>query len=484
MRSDEHLSSQPVSVVMPMTVSQCHEVIQAQARHIELLLQRVAGHEEQMAALQERLKLDSKNSSKPPSSDGPASGNRAQRRASGRKHGAQVGHKGSYRALLDESKVERIIDCQPAEVCECGAAVAMVADEPVRHQVFDVPPVKAQVVEYRRYAGRCTGCGKAHRAALPAGVPSGQIGPRALALVGTLGTHYHLTQYKIRDLLARLLGVDFSVGAISQAHGKVALALAAPMVEMAQHVRQAPVKQMDETRYPREGAGNWAWAVVTPKVVWYSLLPSRARYVATSLVGEQFNGILVSDRYAVYDYVDADKRQVCWAHLLRDLTRISQRAGLAGQIGRGLLGAGYVLFRWREQGKSAAQFDPLRRRMRRLLEQGSTQTQCTRTANTCANLLKLWPALWAFLGNAAVPPTNNDAERALRALVLKRKISGPTRSRRGDEFIAHGFSVYETCRRQGRDLWDFMHEAVVAWIDKTIPPSLLPVTAVAIASSG
>ena len=484
MRSDEHLSSQPVSVAMPMTVSQCHEVIQAQARHIELLLQRVAGHEEQMAVLQERLKLDSKNSSKPPSSDGPASGNRAQRRASGRKRGAQVGHKGSYRALLDETKMERIIDCPPADVCECGAAVVMVADEPVRHQVFDVPPVKAQVVEYRRYAGRCTGCGKAHRAALPAGVPSGQIGPRALALVGTLGTHYHLTQYKIRDLLARLLGVDFSVGAISQAHGKVALALAAAMVEIAQHVKQAPVKQMDETRYPSEGAGNWAWAVVTPKVVWYSLLPSRARYVATSLVGEQFNGILVSDRYAVYDYVDADKRQVCWAHLLRDLTRISQRAGLAGQIGRGLLGAGYVLFRWREQGKSAAQFDPLRRRMKRLLEQGSAQRGCTRTANTCANLLKLWPALWTFLGNAGVPPTNNEAERALRALVLKRKISGPTRSRRGDEFIAHGFSVYETCRRQGRDLWDFMHEAVLTWIDKATSPSLLPVTAVAIAPSG
>jgi transposase len=298
-----------------------------------------------------------------------------------------------------------------------------------------------------------------------------------------LGTHYHLTQFKIRDLLARLLGVDFSVGAISQAHGKVAQALMEPVSQLAGHIAQAPVTQMDETRYPREGAANWAWAVVTPKVVWYSLLPSRARYVATSLVGEQFNGILVSDRYAVYDYVDAGNRQVCWAHLLRDFTRIGQRAGLAGRIGRGLLGAGYVLFRWREQRRSAAEFDPLCRRVKRLLEQGRAQTPCTRTANTCANLLKLWPALWNFLGSAAVPPTNNDAERALRALVLKRKISGPTRSRRGDEFLGRGFSVYETCRRQGRDLWNYMHEAVVAWIDKTAAPSLLPPT-VAAASSG
>ena len=209
---------------------------------------------------------------------------------------------------------------------------------------------------------------------------------------------------------------------------------------------------MDETRYPREGAGNWAWAVVTPKVVWYSLLPSRARYVATNLVGEKFSGILVSDRFAVYDFVDARQRQICWAHLLRDFARISQRKDLAGQVGRGLLGAGYLLFRWRAQEKSGAQFDPLCRRVKRLLEQGRSQTQCSRTANTCANL-------------------------------LKRKISGPTRSRRGDDFIARGFSAYESCLRQGRDLWNFMHEAVVAWIDKTTPPSLLPVATPAAAGA-
>lgn len=455
---------------LPQTVPECHLVI-------EQLMERVK-------LLEERVNLDSKNSSKSPSSDGPASGNRAQRRASARKRGAQVGHKGSYRALLDESEVDRVVECMPPEVCECGAAVAVVDGEPIRHQVFDVPPViKAQVDEYRRFAGQCTVCGKAHRAALPAGVPSGQIGPRALALVGVLGTHYHLTQYKTRDLLARMLGVDFCVGAISQAQGKMALALAAPVQQIAGHVAQAPVKQMDETRYPREGSANWAWAVVTPGMVWYSLLPSRARYVATSLVGEQFNGILVSDRYAVYDYVDVQQRQVCWAHLQRDFTRIAQRGGVAGQIGRGLLGAGYVLFRWKAQVKTAEQFDPLRRRVKRLLLQGSTQTQCKRTANTCANLLKLWPALWTFLGNKAVPPTNNDAERALRALVLKRKISGPTRSKRGDQFLARGFSVYETCRRQGRDLWSYMHQAVVAWIDNDTPPSLVP-TVSASASSG
>jgi len=82
--------------------------------------------------------------------------------------------------------------------------------------------------------------------------------------------------------------------------------------------------------------------------------------------------------------------------------------------------------------------------------------------------------LWTFLANPDVPPTNNSAEQAIRALVIKRKISGPTRSRRGDEFIARVLSAHETCRRQGRDLWEYLSLAVTAWIDKTLPPSLLP----------
>jgi transposase len=464
--SDGEQQDGPVSMTMPTTVTECHVVIQALALEVGQL-------REQMAWLQERLKVDSRNSSKPPSSDGPG-GNRAQRRASQRKRGAQKGHPGSYRELLAEAEVDAVHDFTPVEVCECGGSVA-VQGKPVRHQVFDIPPVAAEVQEYRLYSGVCARCNRGHRAALPAGVPGGQIGPRALALIGVLGTRFHLTQFKIRDLLAQTLGLDFSVGAISQAHGKVAAALKAPVAEAAASLANAPVLHMDETRYPREGSANWVWAAIQPKLAVFSILPSRARYVALDLIGAAPKGVVVSDRYAAYAYIDAGQRQVCWAHLLRDFTRISQRAGQPGRIGQRLLGLGYVMFRWRERGKTTAeQFEPIMRRVRRALERGAAQTHCRRTANTCANLLKLWPALWGFVEHAGVEPTNNAAEQALRGIVLKRKISGPTRSRRGDEFIARGFSAHETCRRQGLDLWAYLHRAVVAWIDKMPPPSLLP----------
>lgn len=465
--SDGEQQPQPVQVAKPATVPECHAVIEALALEVGQL-------REQMAWLQERLKVDSRNSSKPPSSDGPGSGKRPQRRASQRKRGAQKGHPGAYRELLPDAEVDAVHDCAPAAVCECGGTVAVLG-KPVRHQVFDIAPVQPEVQEYRLYSGVCTQCGRAHRAPLPPGVPSGQIGPRALALIGVLGTRFHLTQFKIRDLLAQMMGLDFSVGAISQAHGKVAAALKAPVAEAAARLVDASVLYVDETRYPREGSANWVWAAIQPKLAVFSILPSRARYVILDMIGATPQGVVVSDRYAAYAYIDAARRQVCWAHLIRDFTRIAQRAGLPGRIGRRLLGLGYVMFRWREDGKTTAeQFEPIMRRVRQALEHGAAQPCCSRTANTCANLLKLWPALWGFITHPGVEPTNNAAEQALRGIVLKRKISGPTRSRRGDEFIARGFSVHESGRRQGLDLWSYLQRAVVAWIDKAPHPSLVP----------
>jgi transposase len=445
---------------LPQTVPECHALI-------EQLVQRVR-------VLEERVNLDSNNSSKPPSSNAPGKLNRALRRGSARERGAQPGHKGHSRAMLDEREVDRIVDCKPEALCECGGQVVM-AEEPRRHQVFEVPRMRAQVDEYRLYSGRCTGCGKAHCGVLPPGVPKGQLGPRALSLVGVLGTRYHLTQRKIRNLLDQLMGLSFSVGAISQAHGKVAGALKAPVAEAAASLCNAQALWMDETHYRREGIGNWVWAAVQPLLALFAIYPSRARYVILDLIGESCAAMVTTDRYAAYAFIDAQRRQICWAHLLRDFNRIGQRHGQAGQIGRKLLGLGLVMFRWRDKGLLGGhRLEGLKRRIRAALEIGAQQPHCERTANTCANVLKLWPALWSFTTHAGLAPTNNAAEQALRSIVLKRKISGPTRSLRGDQFLSRGFSVHETCLRQGVDLWDFMHRAVHAFIAKTAPPSLMP----------
>src|SRR5574340_322025 len=158
-----------VGVSKPATVEQCHAVIDALAGELASLRDKVI-------ILEERLALDSRNSSKPPSSDGPGRGNRAQRRASARKRGAQKGHPGAFRALLPESEVHRVQDCVPPPVCTCGGTVS-VRGRPERHQVFDIPPMRPEVSEYRLYSGVCAGCGAVLPAALPPGPSAEHLGP-------------------------------------------------------------------------------------------------------------------------------------------------------------------------------------------------------------------------------------------------------------------------------------------------------------------
>ncbi len=412
---------------LPQTVEACHAVM----REWWVLMQEMRAR---LLVLEEQVKLNSRTSSKPPSSDGPASGSRSVKPKSGRKVGAQPGHKGSFRAMLPSDHVDQQVVCQPEPRCtQCQGDVVVSGDQDkaIRHQVFDLPPITPHVTEYLRLRGVCSGCGHKHHAALPAGVPSGQLGPRALALVGTLSGQFHLTQGKIQRLLGQVMGLKFSIGTISMAHGHVAQALAEPVQQLQMHMSREPVRHADETSHQSHNHMMWAWTQVCDWGAHFRLDPSRGQVAAKALLGEQPQGVIVSDRYAGYHFIDLRQRQVCWAHLLRDFARIASRAGQAGVIGQRLQACGYALFRWREQGRPAGHFQWLQRCLHKHLQGGATQSACSRTANTCANLLKIETALWHFLRNPAVPPTNNAAERALRGFVIKRKLSFFTRSGRG-----------------------------------------------------
>jgi transposase len=270
------------------------------------------------------------------------------------------------------------------------------------------------------------------------------------------------------------MGIRFSLGTVSQAHGLVSQALTAPVAQLHAELQHAPVCHADETRHQSHGHTMWMWVLASDWGVRFRIDPSRAQLAAKLLLGERPSFITVSDRYAGYNHLPIEQRQVCWAHLLRDFERIAGRTGLGGRVGRRLLGYGCLVFRWRAADKPAQHFEWLQKRMRVQLELGCAQTQCSRTANTCANLIKMWPALWTFLHNPLVPPTNNAAERLLRDYVIKRKLSYCTRSKRGMDFIENIFSTVQTCKMQGRVAYEFITDAVQSWCGKWRPPSLVP----------
>lgn len=188
------------------------------------------------------------------------------------------------------------------------------------------------------------------------------------------------------------------------------------------------------------------------------------------LIGS-FSGIVVSDRWPGYEHLDADRRQACWSHLQRDFRRHSE--GLAEQNTYGQHGLELtrrVFAAWRayqdehqDRARLQAEIAPIQSKLRSLVEQAARKSPRTRYHRRFANnLLKVWPALWTFTTHPGVQPTNNPAERALRAPVIHRKLSHGTRSDDPERFAERALTAAATCRQQHRSLLHFQTELLTA----------------------
>lgn len=440
------------------------------------LLQRVA-------SLEVRLNQTSRNSSKPPSSDPPSAKPRPTKGPSGRKSGGQPGHEGHGRKLKPESEVDQIIDVRPEQCGQCGTLLLGDDDGPERHQVTELPRITPIVTEYRRHCLRCVACGARTQAAWPATMPLGSFGPRVQATVGYLTGRIGASQREVQDLLATLYQTDVSVGSVGALEQAVSVALATPVTEAATYVQRQPVRNADETSWREKTKRVWLWISVTPVVTIFRLLKTRGATGAKELLGEVVWGIIGTDRYAGYHWIDPHQRQLCWAHLKREFIAWSERAGETAQIGLALLAVEKQLFvlwyRVREGTLAWADFQvamlPLMARVSTLLQEGVAGGDA-KVQGTCRNLLKLEPALWTFVWESGVDPTNNCAERPLRRAVLWRRRSFGTQSESGSQFVERILTTVTTLRQQRRNVLDYLTAACTAAIRSEPAPSLLPLT--------
>lgn len=205
------------------------------------------------------------------------------------------------------------------------------------------------------------------------------------------------------------------------------------------------------------------------------------KQAAKAALGAQFAGILVSDRYNAYAWVEAQRRQLCWAHLLRDFTKMAERSGGSGRIGDELIALTQRMFAfwyrvrdgtWKRD-MFACHMLFLRHRIETLLREG-TICRHAKTARTCRHILNLHTALWTFIDTPGVEPTNNHAERTLRGFVIWRKISCGTQSDRGSRYVERIMTVVGSCKLQGRNLLDFLTQAIQAHWGHGSAPSLVP----------
>jgi transposase len=297
--------------------------------------------------------------------------------------------------------------------------------------------------------------------------------------VALLHGRYRISDREIPQLLHDFFELPLSLGSVVDLQQTSSAALAPIYSALQTTVQQQQQVNMDETGWKEAGKRRWLWVVVSTVATLFHVAKSRGGKVITTLLGASFDGIVTSDRLKSYQVVPAQRRQVCWAHLIRTLVAFYERDGPLGAWAADMLAQIELLFGvWYafragriDRATLEMSMEPVQLTVRAIVERGLRRYD--QAQGLSAELVALWPALWTFVTTEGVEPTNNAAERALRPAVLWRKGCFGAQSEAGNRFVERILTVSATCRQQNRHLLTFLTEAVSAYWAGQSAPSLL-----------
>lgn len=400
--------------------------------------------------LKERLGLNSKNSSLPPSRD-LYKAKRKNRHKSPHNPGGQPGHKpqGYQFKAPDE-----VINVFP-ESCSCGHPLT-IGQTFHPEQKIEIPAIKPYVTEYHLYQGVCRACGKKKTASLPPGIQADLLGDHAKAIISALSGFFHNSKRDVQQILHDVFHLPISLGLVSVTEKRVCQKLEISYKELIDHIEDSPYLHIDETGHKSQGKRGWGWIFTSREVSLLKLTASRGKQVLQSVL-PGYEGWVISDRYGAYRYFEEEKRQICWSHLKRDFERFAhgQNPSLV-HLGT-ILGQITVEVFALDKALKAQIIDRLffHRRIRKLKKKmiyalkGVLKVPDILHAHRVAqNLLKCFDMMWRFVDHREIELTNNLAERQIRKYVVYRKKSLFTWSQRGNEFIERIMSLFLTCRLQ------------------------------------
>ena len=446
-------------------------------QRVTTLGKRLQEMEKQLETLQRRLGLNSRNSSKPPSSDPPGRTATLPKRRR-KKRGARQGHPPHLRSLLPPEKVSRRIVVVP-DACPCGGVhLEKMSDDPSRHQVVDLPPIEPRVTEYVQSLYRCRDCGARVYQPLSDDIKRRHFGPGVLALVGILTGSLNTSKRKALALINDLFGIPMSLGGLSACEAQLTEVLEQPHREVLEHVQAQATAHADETGWRRGNRQKgWLWTLCCRTAAVFVIQAGRGQAAAQELLGT-FAGVLHSDRCSGYNGFSG-RRQLCWAHLKRDFKALSETKGKMGRFGRELVDLARHLLHLRKRVRDGTltwrtfqhRMEPLMPQVERLLERGADSGEPL--AGRCRRIFNQRRYLWTFVQDARVEPTNNLAERMVRQAVLWRKGSFGTQSRRGARYAERILSVGATCRLQGRSVIDYLRHVCRCHLDGLPAPPLI-----------
>ncbi len=273
------------------------------------------------AELRERLGLNSRNSSIPTSKElyKIKKDTLKDKSESNRKIGGQIGHKGNYRSKMEADEVVKV---ELQNKCKCGGEIA-ISGKPYIYQKVDLPEIKPYVVEYQLEHGRCCKCGKRKSSKLPEGVTSDTFAPRVKSVIAALSGFYKNSKQEITNIMKDIFNMSISVGSISNSEARVSSKCKEAYEQIEEEVKAGEILHIDETSHYNKGKLEWCWMFANNKASLMKLADTRGMKFLKNSTFCDYKNLVITDRYAVYNHFSDEKRQICWAHLLRNFERLS-----------------------------------------------------------------------------------------------------------------------------------------------------------------
>jgi transposase len=454
-------------------------------KRIAELEQRVVELETENAALKAeivRLKRNSSNSSKPPSSDIVKPPQPAPPHGGKRKIGGQPGHEGHFRQPFSAAEIDRV-ESHTRNTCpDCGGRLTPAQLPPRVMQQVELAARLAEVTEHRAGAFYCRHCDQIHYAPLPAAVEQGGLlGPELTALVGYLKGMCHTSFSTIRKLLRDVFKVTLSRGHLVKVINKAAAAMAGAYEQLRALLPEEDHLNVDETGHKAHGKPWWTWCFRADLYTLFKIDHSRGSQVLIDMLGKEFDGILGCDYFSAYHKYMEDfgvAVQFCLAHLIRDvkfLTELPDKvtAAYGQRVLAGLRQLFHVIHR--RETMAPARFQRALEKARDELVVAGKRAPPRSEAQTMAQRFREHGAdYFRFITTPGVQPTNNLAEQAIRFVVIDRLITQGTRGERGRRWSERIWTAIATCTQQGRSVFDYLRQSIVARFHKTPAPSLLP----------
>lgn len=426
------------------------------------------------------LKKNSRNSSKPPSSDIVKPKTTQKKTQGKRSKGGQSGHKQHTRKPFDTHQIDQT--CK-YEFTATDAKGLIPLDQWRIVQQVELQQKPFEVTEHRsrKYLDPMTG--QIHIAPLPDEIRAGGlIGPRLSAMIAYQKSACHMSYSTIQKFLKELLGLSVSRGQLVKVVQKASRALKSSYDELYEALVSLDRLGIDETGHKNNGKLMWTWCFNAPMFSVFHINASRGSQVLKTVLGEAFGGIIGCDYYGAYrKYIRESNGlvQYCMAHLVREVRFLAEHSHASlSKWGQDLLVWLKKLFDTlhRRDALTAIGFKRSMNRirltflavMRNPVDHKASKRLARRFKQDQANYY------FTFLTEPDVEPTNNGTEREIRQVVIDRHITQGTRSTNGQEWWERIWTILATCRKQNRSAYQYIYQALIAHWTNQSSPSLLP----------